>query len=218
MDRVSGPQVIQICQISLYTTYCDECKIYNKIKEDTLFFSGCLCFFIFLSLHPRFYGFNYVIRRKSEILQQISRRAGMSEFVVDADAAYRSRELLAEQRAYSFSKASYDRMLFTGYDLSAFCGSFEDKFLIERLDSCKVDDSRADPLRFEFFTGLDGFTYQDPGSNDSYIVSVLQDFTFADLEFEAVLIMTAARASTSSAGQMTVIPGMLRIRAKSSQH
>ena len=72
-----------------------------------------------------------MLRRKAELLQKIHSGAGVTELVVDADAAHGSGQLLAEQAADSLAQTADDGVLLAGDNLTALSGGGEDQLLIE---------------------------------------------------------------------------------------
>ena len=66
-----------------------------------------------------------MLRAQAELLEQVGGGAGVSELVVDADAAHQGGALLAEQGAHRLTQAADDGVLLAGDDLSALLGRLQ---------------------------------------------------------------------------------------------
>ena len=148
--------------------------------------------------------------------------------------------LFAQHGGHGLAQTAQDAVLLADDDGTALFGRFDDQFLVQRLDGAQVDHPGLDALVLQLLGGNEGLIHFQAGGDDGHIAALGELFALADLELEGSFIMehwqgqateaqvdgafvligalTAPFASTSSAGQSTVMPGMERIRAKSSQH
>ena len=92
-----------------------------------------------------------------------------------------------------------------------------------------VDDPGVDALGSQLLGGNAGLVDHQAGSHDGDVIALGDLLALAQLKVVGSLIVEHRHSQTAEAqvdgafhgvgaGQMTVIPGMLRMRAKSSQH
>ena len=91
---------------------CGDSPLYTRGPENPLL----------AELHSHF---SNVFRAEAELLQQSRGRAGVTEHIIDADAADGGGQLLAEQAAHGLAQTADDGVLLTGDDPASLFGGGE---------------------------------------------------------------------------------------------
>ena len=118
---------------SLYFRICE-------IIPQIVFSDGSFSEPAFIFLQPLFDLSVNALAVQLILVQQCNCRAGLSEYILYADAQYRSRCFLRKCLANCSTKSADDGMLLYGYDFSGCLCCRYDKLFIERFDRVDVDD------------------------------------------------------------------------------